>query len=91
MTNHPGRVRAQSARRKFTTSSSSGGTRDAGERGTVRPPLTAFGRRDLIAGKFRNGPEELIVWIMDAPVLDPGAMPDRGVTESEARHIAAYL
>jgi hypothetical protein len=63
-----------------------------GARGTVGPPLTAFGRRDLIAGKFRNGPEELIAWIMDAPALDPGvAMPDLGVTESQARHIASYL
>lgn len=63
-----------------------------GARGTVGPPLTAFASRDFIAGKFTNQPENLTAWIMDAPALDPGvAMPDLGVTESQARHIAAYL
>lgn len=63
-----------------------------GARGTVGPPLTAFARRDLIAGKFRNSPDRLVAWIMNAPALDPGvAMPDLGVTESQARHISAYL
>lgn len=63
-----------------------------GARGTVGPPLTQFAERDFIAGKFQNQPGNLVAWLMDPPALDPGvAMPDLGLTEPEARHIAAYL
>lgn len=63
-----------------------------GARGTVGPPLTQFAERDFIAGKFENRPGNLVAWIMNPPELDPGvAMPDLGITEEEARHIAAYL
>jgi cytochrome c1 len=63
-----------------------------GARGTVGPPLTQFAERDFIAGKFENEPGNLVAWIMNPPKLDPGvAMPDMGITEEEARHIAAYL
>lgn len=63
-----------------------------GARGTVGPPLRDFGRQIYIAGRYPNLPEQLIRWIQDAPSLDPQtAMPDLGVSEGEARHIAAYL
>lgn len=63
-----------------------------GARGTVGPPLTAFGRRTLIAGSLPNRPDMLVRWIRDPPALEPDtAMPSMGVSEQEARHIAAYL
>jgi cytochrome c1 len=61
-------------------------------RGTVGPPLEDLRARLYIAGRAANGPDNLVAWIRDAPAIDPGtAMPDLGVTEAEARDIAAYL
>jgi cytochrome c len=63
-----------------------------GARGLVGPPLTAYGRRVYLAGKLPQEPGLLVRWIQDAPSLVPGtAMPNVGVTEADARHIAAYL
>jgi cytochrome c1 len=63
-----------------------------GAQGTVGPPLRDFSERLYIAGRVPNRPDELVAWIRDAPAVDPGtAMPDLGVTEAEARDIAAYL
>ena len=63
-----------------------------GARGTVGPSLAAFGRRSYIAGKLPNRPGMLTQWIQNAPLLAPDtAMPNLGVTEDEARDIAAYL
>jgi cytochrome c len=56
------------------------------------PPLTHWAERQYIAGALWNTPDNLIRWIMDPQVIEPGtAMPDLGVTEEEARHMAAYL
>ncbi len=61
-------------------------------RGLVGPPLTAYGRRVYIAGKLPQDPLLLARWIQDAPSLAPGtAMPNVGVTETDARDIVAYL
>jgi len=66
------------------------GVRDAD--GTVGPPLTDFSDRGYIAGELPNNGDNLIRWIMDPRDVEPGtAMPDLGVTESQARDIAAYL
>lgn len=63
-----------------------------GARGNVGPPLTRFGDRTYIAGMLRNTPANLVRWIRDPQGVLPGnAMPNMGVTESEARDIAAYL
>ena len=60
--------------------------------GTVGPPLTDFGRRGFIAGELPNNADNLIRWIMDPQEVEPGtAMPDLGVSEAQARDIAAYL
>lgn len=60
--------------------------------GMVGPPLTAFGRRVYIAGQVANTPEHLITWIEVPQSIEPGtAMPNLGVSEQEARDIAAYL
>lgn len=66
------------------------GIREA--RGMVGPPLTSFGRRTYIAGEVSNTPEHLIVWIEVPQSIEPGtAMPNLGVSDQEARDIAAYL
>ncbi|HEY9088219.1 MAG TPA: c-type cytochrome [Anaerolineaceae bacterium] len=56
------------------------------------PPLDRFFERMYIAGRIDNTADNLIQWIMNPQEIDPGnAMPDLGVTEDEARSMAAYL
>lgn len=58
----------------------------------VGPPLDAWSRRAFIAGRHPNRPDTLVQWIMDPESLSPGtAMPNLGVSEPQARDIAAYL
>jgi len=39
-----------------------------------------------------NAPDNMLAWIRDPQRVDPKtAMPNTGVTPSDARHIAAYL
>jgi cytochrome c len=60
--------------------------------GTVGPPLQGFGSRIYIAGLLVNTPDNLFRWVAKPQEVDPGtAMPDLGVTERQARDIAAYL
>jgi cytochrome c len=66
------------------------GVRNA--RGNVGPPLTAFGDRRFIAGMLANEPENLVHWIQHPQSVVPGnAMPEMGISEAQARDIAAYL
>ena len=63
-----------------------------GARGVVGPPLTDFGRRVYIVGSLPNMPDNLVRWLRDPPAIEPNtAMPDLGVSQREARDIAAYL
>lgn len=63
-----------------------------GARGLAGPPLDGWAARDFIAGSLPNTPENLIVWIMDPDLVEPGtAMPDVGVDRADALDIAAYL
>lgn len=63
-----------------------------GADGNVGPPLTRFGDRVYIAGMLRNRPAELVRWIRAPQSVVPGnVMPDMGITEPQARDIAAYL
>ena len=63
-----------------------------GTQGHVGPPLTDWTRRGYIAGRLPNEPDNLIRWIENPQAIDPGtAMPVLGVTEEEARDMAAYL
>lgn len=60
--------------------------------GMVGPPLTGWARRSYIAGILPNTPDDLTAWIMNPQAIDPGnAMPTLGLTEDQARDIAAYL
>jgi cytochrome c1 len=46
----------------------------------------------LIAGQIANTPEMMTRWIRNPQHVDPlTAMPNLGVTERDARDIAAYL
>lgn len=60
--------------------------------GLVGPPLILFGRRTYIAGELPNTPDNLVQWLRDPKSVEAGtAMPNLGVTEQDARDIAAYL
>ena len=60
--------------------------------GTVGPALDGFGARAYIAGRLPNRPMMLVAWLRDPPAIDPEtAMPALGLTEAEARDVAAYL
>lgn len=63
-----------------------------GFQGVAGPPLTDWAQRTLIAGRFPNSPTRLVPWLVNAPAMLPGTgMPNLGVGEAEARHMAAYL
>jgi cytochrome c len=63
-----------------------------GSYGYVGPPLDTMRHNVYVAGKFPNTPEVLVRWIVDAPALAPEtAMPNVGVSEQQARDMAAYL
>jgi cytochrome c2 len=63
-----------------------------GAKGVVGPPLTDYAQRVLLAGIVPNAPRTLVPWLMNPPAFDPKtAMPNLGITESEARDIATYL
>jgi cytochrome c len=66
------------------------GVRNA--RGNVGPPLTAFGDRRFVAGMLENRPDNLIHWLEHPQSVVPGnAMPEMGISQAQARDIAAYL
>ena len=61
-------------------------------RGNVGPPLERIARRVYLAGKLPNTPDNLVRWIREPQQASPlTAMPDLGVTERDARDMAAYL
>lgn len=63
-----------------------------GADGLVGPPLILFARRSYVGGELPNTPPNLVRWIQDPPAVEPGtAMPVLGVSEQQARDIAAYL
>lgn len=63
-----------------------------GARGLSAPPLDNFGARAYIAGELRNTPDSLVQWIMHPHAIEAKtAMPEMGVTERDARDMAAYL
>lgn len=63
-----------------------------GAQARVGPPLEEMGRRQLIAGVLANTPGNMAQWLMRTQQVKPGtAMPELGVTERDARDMAAYL
>jgi len=64
----------------------------AGADGKVGGPLNQFSQRVYIGGVANNTPENLTAWIvLPQRFSKNSAMPATGVTEAEARHLAAYL
>jgi cytochrome c1 len=60
--------------------------------GVVGPPLRNFGRRVYVAGMVRNTPDNLMDWLKNPQTIVPGnAMPNLGITDRDARDLAAYL
>jgi cytochrome c len=60
--------------------------------GLVGPPLEHLARRVYLAGEVPNSADFLVRWIEVPQAIEPGtAMPNLGVTEGQARSIAAYL
>ena len=63
-----------------------------GPNGANGPSLEFVGRLSYIAGGIPNQPDRMVAWLRDPPALKPGTrMPSMGLTEQEARHMAAYL
>jgi cytochrome c2 len=64
----------------------------AAAQGRRGPTLEMFGRRSYIAGSIPNFPDALARFIVNPSAMKPGTtMPAMGVSEAEARHMAAYL
>ncbi|HJQ19051.1 MAG TPA: c-type cytochrome [Gemmatimonadaceae bacterium] len=58
----------------------------------VGPNLDGIASRSYIAGVLPNDPENMVRWIRNPPAVDAKtAMPFLGVSERDARDIAAYL
>ena len=58
----------------------------------VGPPLDGIGTREIVAGTLPNTTGNMVRWLRAPQELNPlSAMPDLGVTERDARDIAAYL
>lgn len=61
-------------------------------RGTVGPPLGGIATRTYLAGRLSNSPANMMRWIQHPQHVERGtAMPEMGVTESDARDITAFL
>jgi cytochrome c1 len=60
--------------------------------GKVGGPLADIRQRVYVGGVLTNTPNNLIQWIVSPQVFSPrSAMPATGISEPEARDIAAYL
>ena len=58
----------------------------------VGPSLERIARRTYLAGQVQNTPANMVRWIQHPQTIERGtAMPEMGVTDSDARDIAAYL
>ncbi len=63
-----------------------------GADGMVGPTLEHFSERSLLAGRLPNTPDNLMQWIQHPQHVHPGSdMPEMGVTDADARDMAAYL
>jgi len=64
----------------------------AGPRGTTGPPLEHLAQRVFLAGELPNTSQNLQRWIREPHSVEPKtAMPDMGVSEQDAKDLAAFL
>ena len=58
----------------------------------VGPPLGGVAQQRYIAGILPNTPANMVRWLRDPTAIDPAtAMPNLGISEQDARDIAAFL
>lgn len=64
-----------------------------GPQGSLGPALAGVASRPAISfGKVQNTPENLVKYIQDPPSMNPqSSMPPIGLTDVDAKDIAAYL
>jgi cytochrome c len=63
-----------------------------GATATVGPPLDRIAVRSYLGGHLTNSPDNMIKWLQRPQDFDPkNVMPNMGVTDQDARDIAAYL
>ena len=63
-----------------------------GEHAPVGPPLERIATRQFLGGVIANNAENMVRWLREPQKIHPHtAMPDLGVTDRDARDIAAYL
>lgn len=63
-----------------------------GANATVGPPLDRIAVRSYLGGHLTNAPGNMILWIQKPQEVDPkNVMPNMGVTDQDAKDIAAYL
>ncbi|MBB3693804.1 cytochrome c family protein [Sphingomonas sp. BK580] len=63
-----------------------------GAAGAVGPALGKLAARATVAGRLRNDPAALALWLRHPQAVVPGnGMPEQGVTERDARDMTAYL
>jgi cytochrome c len=63
-----------------------------GADGRVGPALSGLREQVYVGGVLRNTAGNLVAWIVDPHRVSPrSAMPATGITEAEARDVAAYL
>ncbi len=61
-------------------------------KGLVGPPLAEIADRVYLAGQLPNTPDNMKRWIREPQSIEAGTvMPNMNVSETDARHIAAYL
>jgi putative membrane protein len=59
---------------------------------TVGPPLSQIAVRHYLGGHLVNTPDNMFKWLQHPQQIDPkNVMPEMGVTDQDARDIAAYL
>jgi cytochrome c len=64
----------------------------AGADGQVGGPLQGIRKRVYVGGVVTNTPDNLVKWIVLPQQFSPrSAMPATGISEAEARDVAAYL
>jgi mono/diheme cytochrome c family protein len=63
-----------------------------GADGQTGPPLAGLSKHVYIAGVLENRSDNLVAWIVSPQTFSPQtAMPNTGISEKEARDLAAYL
>jgi cytochrome c len=63
-----------------------------GADGRTGPPLAGLSKQVYVAGVLQNRSDNLVAWLVSPQTFSPQtAMPKTGISEKEARDLAAYL